>query len=238
MGLSDGARIDTLRRVNVGILSNEQIVVTTQLDKAKWEGLLKDLKKTCGADAKFSVVYLIDDFIASGTTLIRYENSEWIGKLQKFRDSIREAESQLGSGAILEENWRLHVHHYLASDYAAKVVCTNYEKAMREESGEPWFPHVEFTYGYVLPAYLPITNNKSDPFLTLVDKYYDPVLENEHSEKSGVTSMKYGYRECALPLVLDHNTPNNSLSILWAETDGENNAHAMRPLFRRRQRHS
>jgi hypothetical protein len=39
LGLSDGARIDALRRANVGRLSNEQIAVGTQLDHDKWEGL-------------------------------------------------------------------------------------------------------------------------------------------------------------------------------------------------------
>jgi hypothetical protein len=47
---------------------------------------------------------------------------------------------------------------------------------------------------------------------------------------------------CGLPLVLDHNTPNNSVALLWAETDGGDRdgakVPAMRPLFRRRQRHS
>ena len=55
--------------------------------------------------------------------------------------------------------------------------------------------------------------------------------------------MKLGYGGCALPLILDHNTPNNSMPLLWAETvgspkvDGMAAVPAMRPLFRRRQRH-
>ena len=48
--------------------------------------------------------------------------------------------------------------------------------------------------------------------------------------------MRYGYANCALPLVLEHNTPNNSIPILWAETQGKL-GHPMRPLFRRRDRH-
>jgi hypothetical protein len=50
--------------------------------------------------------------------------------------------------------------------------------------------------------------------------------------------MRLGYKECALPLILEHNTPNNSISLLWAETTGAHGAHAMRPLFRRVTRHS
>ena len=44
MGLSDGARIDTLRRMNVGVISNEQIVIATQIDPHKWQSLLDDLQ--------------------------------------------------------------------------------------------------------------------------------------------------------------------------------------------------
>ena len=39
------------------------------------------------------------------------------------------------------------------------------------------------------------------------------------------------------PLVLEHNTPNNSVALLWAETAGGDTALAMRPLFRQRRRH-
>jgi hypothetical protein len=48
--------------------------------------------------------------------------------------------------------------------------------------------------------------------------------------------MKYGYADCALPLVLEHNTPNNAIPILWAETEGKL-GEPMRPLFFRRDRH-
>lgn len=72
-----------------------------------------------------------------------------------------------------------------------------------------------------------------------VDKYYDPSIETK-SLKVGGTDAKYGFAECGLPLILEHNTPNNSLSFLWAESsprESENKVHQMKPLFRRRQRH-
>ena len=56
--------------------------------------------------------------------------------------------------------------------------------------------------------------------------------------KKGGKDAHFGFGECGLPLVLDHNTPNNSLALLWAETPGDGGKHPMRPLFRRRQRHS
>lgn len=239
MGLSDGARTDILRRANIGILTNEQVVVTTQLNEEKWGDLLKDLKEELGPKARFSTVYLIDDFTASGTSLIRYnkDKNEWIGKLRKFKNSIDGAEGDLGVGEFFEDNWQLHVHHYLASHQAKTIVTDRYKEAMTTEE-PPWFPNIEFSYSYLLPENLPITENLSEPFLKLVDDYYDPAVETKHNEEGGERSIKYGYGKCALPLVFEHNTPNNSLPLLWADTLGEKGAHAMRPLFRRRQRHS
>ena len=67
MGLSDGARIDILRQSNAGLLTNEQFVVATQVDKEKWQDLLKNLRKDLrNSNARFRLVYLIDDFVGSG----------------------------------------------------------------------------------------------------------------------------------------------------------------------------
>ena len=43
MGLSDGARIDTIRHANSALLSNEQLVQGTQVDTEKWKDLLDNL---------------------------------------------------------------------------------------------------------------------------------------------------------------------------------------------------
>lgn len=57
------------------------------------------------------------------------------------------------------------------------------------------------------------------------EEYYDASLEDEHT-----SNVKYGYDACGLPLVLHHNTPNNSLFFLWARKWGF-------PLFPRYERH-
>ena len=94
-----------------------------------------------------------------------------------------------------------------------------------------------------LPHDLPINTNgeRHDKFIELTEIYYDPVLRTKHTDVGGVTHLGLGYGGCALPLVLEHNTPNNSVALLWADTDGgiRNGVpvSAMRPLFRRRQRH-
>jgi hypothetical protein len=81
---------------------------------------------------------------------------------------------------------------------------------------------------------------KDGSMLDLCDRYYDHALflrREKHCREAGQTDMKLGYANCALPIVLDHNTPNNSIPLLWAETEGKDGAHAMQPLFRRRDRH-
>ena len=72
--------------------------------------------------------------------------------------------------------------------------------------------------------------NCNGPMEPLIEKYYDKNIEDEHTGVGGA-DVKYGFARCGLPLVLPHNTPNNSLALLWAETG------KVRALFPRVQRH-
>ena len=95
MGLSDGAQLDVVRHANVGRLSNEQIVPTTQIDQTKWRDLVDELRSDSKDEsALFRLVCLVDDFTASGSSFLRYEEKEgeWKGKIIKFRDSLNEAQ--------------------------------------------------------------------------------------------------------------------------------------------------
>jgi hypothetical protein len=247
IGLSEGARLDLFRRSNAGIVSNEQVLLATYVDSDKWKKLLKDLREDIkDPNAKFRVVYLIDDFVASGTTFIRKdaETGKWKGKLASFRENV---------GALLESHFDkdllVCVHHYIANHRATGVLQDRYNLALNELGKDISFSRVEFTFGTVLPQNLPITESplkEARDFATLARKYFDaedPVLKNKHTEEGG-TDVSLGFAGCALPLILEHNTPNNSVALLWAETLGykdpesKRNRHAMRPLFRRRQRHS
>jgi hypothetical protein len=67
--------------------------------------------------------------------------------------------------------------------------------------------------------------------LAAEDRYFDPAADDEHGEVGGV-SKRYGFADCRLPVVLSHNTPNNSLFLLWAEAE-----HSVRGLFPRVSRH-
>jgi hypothetical protein len=235
--LSDGARIDVFRRMNAGVVSNEQIVTAPRINTAKWDDLLKDLRDDLkDPDARFAFVFLVDDFIASGTTLLRWEKEKecWNGKMYRFWEDVQQVAS-----SHFEQDWTLCVHHYLATHQAQERTTSRHEDALTHRSAANlgWFERVKFSYGLVLPQTLPINIQDHKGFLTLVNTYYDDSIETKHM-KLGGEDARLGFGECALPLVLEHNTPNNSIALLWADTAGADGKHPMRPLFRRRQRHT
>ena len=249
MGLSDGARMDAFRRINAEILTNEQLVVTTQLDKEKWMDLLITLREDLhDSTARFRLIYLVDDFTGTGSSFLRYNDkkSKWSGKLIRFQESLDSARSELMSdyGDIVTPVWDLCIHHFIASTQAKQGI-EDREKRFRDcQDGSGWAHATQFTFGIVLPETVPInaSSERDEDFLELTNKYYDEKIQTRHTDVGGVTHMGLGYGGCALPLVLEHNTPNNSVALLWAETGGgvQNGIEmpAMRPLFRRRQRHS
>ena len=249
MGLSDGARIDTIRHANSGLLGNEQFVQVTQIDTEKWKDLIDNLRENMkDQNARFRLIFLIDDFIATGTSFLRFdeEKKKWKGKLIRFRDSVESAREAPGGDRLFEDDWELCIHHYVASRAAADAIDERIEKA--KTSGafrEDWAQVMHTSFGMILPPNLPINKvpGHFGDFIKLTQNYYDPDIQTKHTDIGGVTQLDLGYGGCALPLVLEHNTPNNSVALLWAETNGGDRdgvsapAPAMRPLFRRRQRH-
>ena len=243
IGLSEGARLDHFRRANSGIVSNEQVLLATHVDTEKWNKLLEDLRTELhDPSATFRFVFLIDDFTGSGTTFIRKREGEWKGKLQKFWKTVADVLDTHFDTQII-----VCVHHYIASHRAADELRKRNKKAWSELGMAKWFPSVELTFGTILPEKLPIDRSslpQARDFLALAKKYCDyedPLLKNRHFEEGNTKDAALGFADGALPLILEHNTPNNSVAILWAETpgsDGTPERHAMRPLFRRRQRHT
>ena len=241
MGLSDGARIDTIRHINSGVLTNEQFVQFTQVDTEKWKDMMNSLRRDMNdCQARFRLVYLIDDFIGTGTSFLRLDACEntWKGKLIRFKNSLESANKELGYD-LFDDKWELCIHHYVASSNAIKAIGTRLDKFIK--ACPAGWAGAHLSYGLILPPDLPIdkVSGRHDDFIELTKLYYDPIIQTKHTDIGGEPHLGLGYGGGALPLVLEHNTPNNSVALLWAETDGGDRCgvHAMRPLFRRRQRH-
>lgn len=231
VGLSDGARIDVFRRYNEGQVSNEQVVAFSEISDDKWNDLQSELTKSLakqgrgGEKACFEVVCLVDDFSGSGSSLLRFENGKWKGKIAKFH------KTNVGRiGTHLTQECLLHFHHHLASHQAKRQIEADLIRFAAEHSA---FRYLS-TFSYVLPPDIVINDaDRNSELVALLKTWYDPGIEDEHTGKD----IWFGYKQCGLPLVLEHNTPNNSVALVWAtsKSDAEKR---MKPLFARRKRHS
>ncbi len=239
VGASDGARIDVFRRFNEGTINNEQVVATNEISGRKWKDLHEKLAERIavredfhGVDARFEWVCLIDDFTASGTTSIRDEgNGKWGGKVQRF---IQEVDKTRAEAPLITIDAHIQVHHYLASKAASIKVSGLLKRFQAQASGMRFIP----SFSYVLPGEIVVAATSHEELAALLERRYDPGIETSHTGPN----IALGYKQCGLPLVLDHNTPNNSVATLWARSDPkakrDDNDNHMSPLFPRRQRHS
>jgi hypothetical protein len=235
IGLSDGARIDGFRRANAGIIANDQVALGYEISDEKWQDLQETLReRTKDSNATFDVVFLIDDFVGSGKTLLRQKDGKWKGKLTKLAQSYSCHRGMFSADCLVA------VHHYIGTETAKETIISLLEAARLQTGPEPWFPNPIFTsFDLLIKRDAVITRGLLPELDSLVDRYYDPAIETK-SVKEGGTDAKFGFAACGLPLILEHNTPNNSLGLLWAESPIKESppAHVMRPLFRRRQRHT
>lgn len=231
VGLSDGARIDVFRRYNEGKVSNEQVVAFSEMSDDKWKDLQHELWKSLARqgpsreEPRFETVCLVDDFSGSGSSLLRYKDGEWKGKIFKFHKANVDR-----LGKELATHCLLHIHHHLASEQAQRQIETELKRFAYD------FPQFEYTttFSYVLPSDIVIGDHYPDADLVaLLKSWYDLRIADEHTGPD----IWYGYKNCGLPLVLEHNTPNNSVALLWA-TSEEDGKPQMKPLFARRKRHS
>jgi hypothetical protein len=234
VGLSDGARTDVLRRFNDGVISNEQIVASIEISDTKWDGLVKDLGKRleiaglADAERNFERVCLVDDFTASGSTLIRKDTAEWDGKIPKFIRQIKEKDRL---GKHISTSCVFQIHHFIGSAKSKDTIHKLFS-AFEKDNAEIGI-RLSPTFSTVLTDTIVIDNSSDPALVTLLQKYYGHTCESTHTLKD----IWFGYKQCGLPLILEHNAPNNSVALLWASSKPTDARHVMKPLFPRKQRH-
>ncbi len=219
-GLSDGARIDLFRRSNKE-LSHEQIFTSYEISSEKVQeiqGWLSDKH----ADVAPTLV-LLDDFTASGTSCLTADGDRARGKLDKFVTRLRESEDW--KKIVSFPKTRLLVVFYVATAQA----LANIERGadvLRSAHG------IDITVRCVqrIGSDISLRASHTDPVVELVKNYYDPRAGDKHPEWGG--DVPFGYKDGGLPLVIHHNTPNNSIFVLWAE-----DSDTVLPLFPRVSRH-
>lgn len=226
IGLSDGAHMDVVRRV--GGLSNEQVLTNYYPDKDKLEDMRKELlndsllKELDESDRKFNSLYLIDDFTASGTSFIRKKDiDQYKGKLTKIIDKFFNSKVNETSRELLLPNVDIHIIFCLATQCAISHIENLLSEFIKSRG-------LEERISFDVRCVQIIPNRVADEIkndTTLVDiikkeKYINKKNVGTKSYKVGHGEQDYfGYGDGALPLVLSHNTPNNSILVLWQDDD-------------------
>jgi hypothetical protein len=223
LGASDGARLDRLRR-SAPFLSHEQFLQSSEPPNDLIEPMSEKLAEALGqhgldASPSFAHVFLVDDFSGSGETLLRIKDGVIKGKLYKLHGALE----RLRGLELVATDVDVTVILYVASQQAR-----DHSEATLPASG---LPSWEIRVAQTLPAWVRV--DRCDPAMSELSKrYYDEVLTDPHKGRAPL-----GYVDCALPLVLSHNTPNNSISLMWADTTDEPEGLARRALFPRYERH-
>jgi hypothetical protein len=128
------------------------------------------------------------------------------GKVAKFIDRIQSSECVEGCRVVSET--RLVIVLYVATEHALANIGAG-AAALKQVHG------IETTVFAVqrVASTVSLKPSDTDPMIAVIknEKYYDPSVEDEHTKK-GNSDLKFGFAAGGLPLVLHHNTPNNSIS--------------------------
>lgn len=246
IGLSDGAHTDILRR-SAGF-NNEQVLTNYYPAGKKLKDMLEELRKDDKLKSiekpYFRRIFLIDDFTASGKSFIRYDESDgkYHGKLKKIIDELCtkgsvEKEQEIEHLSYLldpnQDKIQIDILFCIATEKARTNIKNNLDDYLKSVN---WQDKVEFNIHIVqlLEDKLSndIKNNKDLVEVLKKDEHFVEECVISKSYKVGKNDNPWlGFDECALPVVLAHNTPNNSLPIIWQ------NAERFHGLFPRISRH-
>ena len=226
LGMSDGARIDQFRR-NSFELSNEQIAMSYELSPSRIVKMIEELRKDLNdTEAVFEHIFLVDDFAGSGRTILRRKNDDSLdGRLVRFmRDTLPNLTNGIGICP------KIFIALYVATEQAINNInglVASYDDPQWSEADSPQVINVmTITEPFKLIHDRQGVEYELDrKFNDILHNKYDKMIEDEHKGK-----VLHGYSDCGLPLVLNHNTPNNSVYLIWARK-------VTKPLFPRFERH-
>lgn len=239
IGLSDGSHIDIIRRNSY--LDNDQVLTNYYPDDTKIKELAEELEKSKdlveGSGKKFESIALIDDFTASGSSFIRIkDDGTFAGKLPKFFEAIYGKDE---FKKLLVDGFDIHLYFLIATKSALDHINVMLEQYKKQ------YPDLNLTVECVQMLYddAKFTSHTDTESLAMQKVIFQKRFVNEpaltkaykQSYPTGNTDYYLGYRQCALTIVLNHNTPNNSLPIIWQPK--RETGDRLYPLFYRITRH-
>jgi hypothetical protein len=230
LGLSDGARTNDLRRASDGEIGNEQIWQAYELGEGKaseMKGAMVEAlanEEFSSQPGKFNLIWLIDDFSGSGNTYIRFEE-------QKFKGKIKKVYEQLHSSELVDTS---HYEVFLLLYVATRQAIDHIEYWADQFTSENGYKPLQVRVLCTIERSMSIISQPSSFATKLLanEAYCDQTYADKHFRIGGTDDVRFGFAGCALPVVLSHNTPNNSVFILWGPE-----ASAFTGLFPRVSRH-
>jgi hypothetical protein len=215
LGLSDGARTNELRRASDGEIGNEQIWQAYELGDEKAEDMLEDLGaslKSAGfasEDPRFNLIWLLDDFSGSGNTYIRYDGASrrFKGKLPKIYQRLQQ------QGMVDRSHYEVFLLLYTATRQAIDHIEYWSERFTTDHGVKP----LQLRVLCPIEAEVALTRNAGPELQALLSNptYSNKGVVDKHFLVGGTDDPSLGFAGCALPVVLGHNTPNNSVFLLW-----------------------
>jgi hypothetical protein len=215
LGLSDGARTSELRRANEREIGNEQIWQAYELGHDKAQDMIEQLRgslKTAGfayEHAAFNLIWLLDDFSGSGNTYIRLD-----AKTGKFKGKIKKVYELLHREALIDSS---HYEVFILLYTATRQAMDHIEYWAERFTSEMGYKPLQLRVLSVIDRDTAVTHAAPTSLMALLQhpRYYDHKVFDKHFEVGGTSNARLGFAACALPVVLAHNTPNNSVYILW-----------------------
>jgi hypothetical protein len=215
LGLSDGARTNELRRASDGEIGNEQIWHAYELSPEKSDDMVKELRTSlsnAGLDQsppKFNLIWLLDDFSASGNTYVRFDPDK-----NEFKGKIKKIYEQLEKGILVDTD---HYEVFLLLYVATRQAIDHIEYWSERLTSEYGYKPLQVRVMCPIEQEFKVTFNPNVGLTRLLTNpaYCDQAVVDKHFLVGGTTDARLGFAGCALPVVLSHNTPNNSVYILW-----------------------
>jgi hypothetical protein len=215
LGLSDGARTNELRRASDGEIGNEQIWQAYELGDEKAVDMLEDLGASlqsadfASKDPRFNLIWLLDDFSGSGNTYIRYDGASrrFKGKLPKIYQRLQQR------GMVDPSHYEVFLLLYTATRQAIDHIEYWSERFTTDHGVKP----LQLRVLCPIEAEVALTRNAGPELQALLSNpaYSNKGVVDKHFLVGGTDDARLGFAGCALPVVLGHNTPNNSVFLLW-----------------------
>jgi hypothetical protein len=180
-----------------------------KFQKALKESLTAITGRIPNSEPRFRTVVLLDDFSASGHTYYMPEDDGSVsGKIRTFHDAIMDSNNPLLDLVDADELEVFIVLYVGTQD--AKSHLDKYSRRVWEDLGAS----VGVEIVQPLSPSMRLTDQTIGAMRPLVKKYYDDDIFDPHMRKGKSVDGRYGFAGCGLPVVMHHNTPNNSIALL------------------------